>query len=75
LVREDVEMSGDERDAIRIARTIERRWAALGYASVSCKIERIDLDGKSVSYEVRCNLVNGLPSDFRPEDVRRLENG
>jgi len=68
-------MSGEEREATKLARRIERRWAAFGYESVSCEVNRISPDGVTVSFEVRCNLVNGLPPDFRPEDVRKLANG
>ena len=68
-------MSGEEREATYLARRIERRWAAFGYASVSCAVERVSVDGVSISFEVRCNLVNGLPPDFRPEDARKLANG
>lgn len=74
-------MSQEERDALRIARRIEATWAARGYASVTCSVRRIE-DAPRPSagrpkpnvYEVRCNLVNGLPQDFRRDDFARLEN-
>lgn len=67
----------EERDANLAARRIESYWAGLGYRSVSCRVERVlhDPNGVSASYEVRCNLENGLPPDFRREDLRRLDHG
>ena len=65
----------EEQIANLTARRIESYWAGLGYKSVSCRVERRDLGPGIVSHEVRCNLENGLPPDFRREDLRRLDHG
>lgn len=67
-------MNADERDAGRKARRVEAYWRAHGYASVSCEVVPVVHDKALTTYEVRCNLVNGLPPDFRPEDLPRLRN-
>ena len=68
-------MTAEERDAARLADRVQRFWRDQGYPSVSCEVVKgTALAGGPVSYEVRCNLVNGLPPDFRAEDVHRLRN-
>jgi hypothetical protein len=65
-------MTPDERDAFKTARRIESYWLAQGYPSVACEIVTVTSDTGSISHEVRCNLVNGLPVDFQAADLRRL---
>ncbi len=66
-------MTDDQREAATQARRIEAYWRAQGYASVACEVVKGEaLVGGPVDYRVRCNLVNGLPPDFRREDLQRL---
>jgi hypothetical protein len=52
----------DTREVDKIARPIEASWAAQGHPTVRCRVERVNVgNGRMSAYEVRSNLVRGLP--------------
>ena len=48
--------------ANKVARQVESYWAGLGHFNVRCWVERVSVGpNRGSSYEVRSNLVRGLP--------------